>query len=1721
MFRLAILPACLLLHIYMASAADLVLLDGTKESGQKWLDRFPGGVSAGATLARDGGGWILSGTNTKDMWGRVYQELELDLTRYPDLQVTVTSVTRQGYVLVNSGGIQGGFMRVADIDKAGMIRVALSAKTGLIGKQKIQLEIGVTDEGARDNLKAKMGLSDIRLPDSQAGADEPASSPGPSGRTALYSREARDARAFQDKWGDVSSGAKVEVLENGNLKIRGTKPDDVWGCVYAEIPVRFEAAAELVMEIETITGEGYIILKHADLPEGFLRLAPSPQKRGTHRYTLKDILKGKQTVEVQFGVVNPAGPDATGASMEISGIEIIEQGVAEPTTEVRETRALVLISPDRAADQAGEWLDKWGDASSGASASVKDGKVVISGTRKNENWGCVYRNVEIPFDEDPVLVVDAASVTGEAYVILKGDGVPEGYVRLKPLPAAAGVYRYTLADVIPDTRARSLELQLGVVNPGAATAVGAEWAVRRMEIVLKKKRQTEIESMVPVNAGKVQSRGALPRDAGAAGQTSSPFPEIPPTPKQRQGRIPAVKRAPVPDTNTLTLDAGIMALTITRDGRYAVRPAGDTEAPIVSGPLWTGLAERRILIRSEEIPIRTFSKLRPDRIRIEQVSDTITVVLDVTADKEGWMEWGLSVRSETDIFLPEITFPGTVHFLISRLTRVYYPKGVGLYIQPGFFKEQREFSAAKEVKVPPLFSDFVRIESSAGDVAVYAVQDTEDLYPSMLELGSRDEYGLYHHKMPAALKAGAPVRLPRVRFDFRAGPLETVYRRYAAANRLLADGSRLDRKIPADRWDTFARSLMLKVDFWNFDRFAAVERRLPELPVRALVHLVAFWPDGFDRHYPDYLPPEKKFGTLEDFQSLNSSIRKSGRLAMPYTNPTWWNESPTMTALGPENAAIHKRSGGPAEDWYGTNRGWIISPRLKAVHDRRMRTLDEFTETVPSDILFEDQLAAREFQIDWNPAAPGPMSYLSGMRDIAREKAGRIPVMTEGAWDALVPYEIGFCNVIGPLGPKDRPPRVGGYDRFFGPGNWRFYPGMLFWANSRVRSYPHNLAPASFLESLQQLAWSLVFSHGLISEITPAKLESDKVWRSIAAKFSSRAALHTVGQDLRRYEELPDGLALADYGNAVVRANFTEDDASAGDWRIGPDGFLFQTRDRRLLAGAVTGVSGIRLSNPAVFILESAGAGEWSLYVAHLFNSVNVVRLPENRNPLAPALSPSSSPIFQNGSLVLLNADFPEYSSWSAGAGPEPAIRAIQPTVPPGGEIEIEVTTPAGRASVIEAYLAHVSGQGPFDPRRWPADPVLRKELSGPERIGLAVPEDVPPGSFLLMKASLDGREAQHLFWQVALPPDRDDRKRGARPAEAPSPLRRMNFSGMNTVLAGEPVLGRIELKSGSDTQLSGAVRATLAVPGSDPVWIQEFRVDLPGNARKHIPVEIAEPPAGRYVLDMVFKTQAVEFRRREPVVVFSPGEVVHVSADVDDDGETDEVIANSRLEAVWARSIGGRLMDLVLRETRRSQLYRAYPEALRPDSPEDWSEYGGANDWFPRGWPGSVWNNDWEFKVLESSASIVRLSAETRLEEGLDLQREMILRPGSDQLEVQYAVSNHGLKPNSFIWSGHPDAAPGGEAGPEDELVSDTLVISFRADLTKDQFRPTSGAIQARDRKTGEFVEIAYPLNETAWIGMWHGRNFFSAEPIFHEIPLNPGESRRFSIGYRVGIAK
>jgi hypothetical protein len=437
---------------------------------------------------------------------------------------------------------------------------------------------------------------------------------------------------------------------------------------------------------------------------------------------------------------------------------------------------------------------------------------------------------------------------------------------------------------------------------------------------------------------------------------------------------------------------------------------------------------------------------------------------------------------------------------------------------------------------PPAFSDFVHLALDSGQVSVYGVQARNEVFmPVNLSAGGSDRGGAINREWITFVASGQSRTLPPTRLHFGDTASEAI-RRYGQANgftRPLAD------KMRSVTLALLKRSLLVRYGGANCREMA---ESLPLLPKPAIVHIAEYLHGGFDKQYPDHLPPNPAFGDSAQLSAFVRAIHDSGRLFMPYTNPTWWCDGPpgpTFARIG-DAPLVKDRAGKSVREVYGPNYGWSLCAFHPAALAAEQTILRQFTEEYPSDILFQDQVGARSPQYDFNPASPMPDAYIQGMMDIARRDSRAVPLSTENGFDAIMNDETQFCGITWGLVPTESGPEWRElWQRKYPADAWRFTPLALWLAHDKVLFDHHDLG--QFVTNRETLAWTLALGYQLSIRTDAHALQDQehRRWIDWLADLQKTFGPSLMGAPLLSWEESAPGVYRARYGEISLIANTT------------------------------------------------------------------------------------------------------------------------------------------------------------------------------------------------------------------------------------------------------------------------------------------------------------------------------------------------------------------------------------------------------------------------------------------------------------------------------------------------------------------------------------------------------------------------------------------------------
>ena len=565
-----------------------------------------------------------------------------------------------------------------------------------------------------------------------------------------------------------------------------------------------------------------------------------------------------------------------------------------------------------------------------------------------------------------------------------------------------------------------------------------------------------------------------------------------------------------------------------------------------------------------------------------QFAATVTVV----AGSSAAFELQITIQNSWGALVHNVLLPSELLFPTDAVQAGYVPYYLpGVRLLPGFFSgyhDQVPFYPGNQA-----FADFIALDSAGGHLAIYTVNPYALNGPSnpiapvalgFIHAGSSGcgaaSFCSYHSFLTHVPSGGSWIS-PTVRV-LVGQPIDQALQAYRTDNGISVYPSLADKLGP--QLESYARAPLIKADAWAVNQpFRSWIPDLSRLPSPALLHPVGYMPGGHDHGYPDFLPPDARWGTQQtpgssqaDFLAMVRAARRFHLLVMPYTNPTWWTvDSYTMKHMAPHGVAeisVIQNDGQPLYQFYATSSGYVVSPADAFVQDRLASTMIDWQSRVPVDCVFEDQVGARPWTLDLNPAEPSALAYSDGWLQHTADYANRC-LMTEDGWDRLAATEVGFH---GSLLTAERDSGVP--DKQFGAGNWQPYPMALWLFHDKVLLYQHDLSPRTMSQDSAVLMWNLAFGTMLSYEWDSTENSLSSPWLSLIAWLQRDVASRYAGQRMTGYATLRAGATQTDFGGLHIVANWSPTASlSLRGQVIAPNGFMAWSDDNSILAGEFSG----------------------------------------------------------------------------------------------------------------------------------------------------------------------------------------------------------------------------------------------------------------------------------------------------------------------------------------------------------------------------------------------------------------------------------------------------------------------------------------------------------------------------------------------------------------------
>ena len=502
------------------------------------------------------------------------------------------------------------------------------------------------------------------------------------------------------------------------------------------------------------------------------------------------------------------------------------------------------------------------------------------------------------------------------------------------------------------------------------------------------------------------------------------------------------------------------------------------------------------------------------------------------------------------------------------------------------------------VAYPPVFADFLHLETTNGNASLFGVQPVQThptnawatnsgalFVPGQLAWGGDTNAagGYFERAFGTHVASNQTWQSPTVRLALGQTATNSL-QSYVQANGLTRG---LTNKVTnSSLLDSFKRSILIHYGIRGEDSVGVCTQltaRLPDLPTPAVLHITQYLYGGFDKMYPDHLPPNTNhWGTTAEFTNFLAQAKARGLLTMPYTNPTFWGEyprGPWFTANGEDGLQRNLTNGITLEDYFG-NAGYTVTPWHPEVQAANTNTVHQFLTDYPVDILFEDQIGARTWIYDLNPASPTPYAYMAGNTARAAEDSVKIPLSTENGYDRLANFEAQFCGLAWAIVPTPGAPDWRRFltDRYLA-STWRVFPVAQYIAHDKVLMNYNDLSAT--VDRHEVLAWTLGLGYGTTYRLYAPDLDIvaqrqwllwvDRIQKSVCARYIGGGAksfshqwgsnvLHSVftnGVVPADSQPVPDhGVITAGYGDVSVTANLGPNQLTTNGVTLASYGYL-------------------------------------------------------------------------------------------------------------------------------------------------------------------------------------------------------------------------------------------------------------------------------------------------------------------------------------------------------------------------------------------------------------------------------------------------------------------------------------------------------------------------------------------------------------------------------------
>jgi len=489
--------------------------------------------------------------------------------------------------------------------------------------------------------------------------------------------------------------------------------------------------------------------------------------------------------------------------------------------------------------------------------------------------------------------------------------------------------------------------------------------------------------------------------------------------------------------------------------------------------------------------------------------------------------------------------------------RDYVRRG-GLWWEAGgysfyYFLEPKPYLSFS-VQYPSAVADFVFVDYRRSGIALFGIQpmmrkpwDRERVaVPCSLRTGGDPAGAAMSHSWNDAIEPGMAWQSPIYRCQFGFATPQPALDEYARVNEIAGS---LEAKVRnPEQLEKLKNAVLVRMGGATAD---IQIQTMADIPAPNIIHFTEYLHGGFDKQYPDHLPPKAWWGSPKDLTRFYRAGHELGHLMMPYTNTSWWcidPKGPTFEREGEAPLAFN-REGKLSREQYASNAGYGVCfwhPAVQAIH-REVR--HDMSVTYPSDIILQDQVGARSWRWNYHALEPRKASAMDGMHSLSMEDAEHVPLATEDGHDRVVNFETMLCGCAWGTIPARGKYRTRHAKFRFPQDEWQFFPTLSYLSHHQCLFTTHDLG--HFIDDPDQLSYALAFGYSMSYrwslgfEKNPARKRwlhwLDAIQKTVAADYAGKKLLDFSYPRFQLGLDRPHQVACTRFaGDIVVIANLED-----------------------------------------------------------------------------------------------------------------------------------------------------------------------------------------------------------------------------------------------------------------------------------------------------------------------------------------------------------------------------------------------------------------------------------------------------------------------------------------------------------------------------------------------------------------------------------------------------